>query len=99
MSWRRVIFRSAEGRQVAVAAGPDGLGSGWGKGVLLFDGPEFSIPLWPLEILEDVVGQGLVKVGGDRELAGAQAEGAQLGGGRSHGPDFRERLFTAHHKE
>src|SRR5260370_11411898 len=50
-------------------------------------------------MLEDVIGQRLIEVRRDRELAGAQAEWARLGSGRGQGPDFRQRLFAAQHNE
>lgn len=55
--------------------------------------------LWPLELLEDVVGQGAVEVGGDRESAGAQTEGARLGGDCRQGPDLRQRTLALYDDE
>lgn len=54
---------------------------------------------WPLELPEDVVGEGLIEVGRDRELASAQAERARPGGGRRQGPDFRQRAVIPHQEE
>jgi hypothetical protein len=41
----------------------------------------------------------LVEVGGDREPAGAQADGTRLIDGCEHGADFRERALTSYDDE
>jgi hypothetical protein len=41
----------------------------------------------------------VVEVGGDREAAGAQAEGAGLGGCHGERPDFRQRAFALYDDE
>lgn len=53
----------------------------------------------PLELLEDVVGEGLVEVSRDGELAGTQSEWARLR--RRNGPrmDFRKRLPATDNEE
>src|SRR5436309_224852 len=54
---------------------------------------------WRLGLLEDGVRERAVEVAGDREPAGAQAEGGRLVGGGCQGTDLRQRALAAHADE